>query len=267
MDETKDSQEQTGIDSVPEPLSNVPDSVPPPEDFFPTPPKMPGPFKRWPAQRELLLAALFALACLVVSLLSWNSETDLVTASGRLVYGRGEVWRLFTALLAHGDLSHFGFNVLPLLFFGWMLKAYFGPVAFPFAPLLVGIASNAITIALYPPATHLLGASGMIFGMIAMWLLLYIRFDTENRFTHKAGRVLGFILMLLLPHTYEPDVSYLAHASGFILGLAVGVMMLPWVKLREPPAVEPQPPSRRYYRIVRVRRRPYWREDDSEPRV
>jgi membrane associated rhomboid family serine protease len=241
--------------------------TPPPEDFFPTPRKIPGAFQRWPAKSELLLPLLLAVACLLVSLAYWNGGADPFSASARLVFERGEVWRLFTALLTHGDLSHFGFNLLPLLFFGWMLKAYFGSVAFPIVPIVLGVTSNAITIALYPPTTHLLGASGMIFGMIAMWLVLYIRFDVENRFTHKAARVLGFVLMLLFPHTYEPDVSYLAHASGFILGVAAALILLPWVKLREPPPVEPPPPSRRYYRIVRVRRRAYWREDDSEPRV
>lgn len=210
--------------------------VPEPWEFLPSPRKPLGAFAKWPGPRfartTLLLGALIAFA----SMVQWAAGLDL-SASGAEVYGKGELWRLLSALVVHGDLAHLGSNMLPFLFFGWMLQSYFGFWVFPLLALPIGLASNAITVAIYSPQTHLLGASGMVYGMIALWLVLYLRFDQDRALPKRVARAVGFALLMLMPTTYEPGVSHLAHASGFVAGLTGGFIVMPFVIVRDPSRV------------------------------
>lgn len=222
--------------SLPVPRARGPwgEPVPEPWEFLPSPRRDKGVFEKWPRYAHALIPALVGVAFLCVSLLQWIGFGWNGAASGAAVFGRGEVWRLFTALLAHGDLGHLASNLLPFLFYGWMLQSYFGLWVFPLLALVAGLVSNAVTIALYPPQLQLLGASGMIYGMVALWLVLYLRFDSQRRMPQRVARAVGFALLMLMPTTYEPQVSYLAHASGFAAGLAGGFIVAPFVSLRDP---------------------------------
>jgi rhomboid protease GluP len=210
--------------------------VPEPWEFLPTPRKPLGAFSRWPLPKYARMTLLLGLLICAASLLQWGAGLDL-SASGKAVFANHEYWRLFTALIVHGDLAHLGSNMLPFLFFGWMLQSYFGFWVFPLLALAVGIASNAITVSLYPAQTHLLGASGMIYGMIALWLVLYLRFDEERAVPKRIARAIGFALLMLMPTTYDPAVSHLAHASGFMAGLTGGFIVMPFVVVRDPSKV------------------------------
>ncbi len=230
---TTPTQSATDETPPPSPETEAFSDVPPPEDFLPSPPKPIGPFRRWPPLFPAFTAPLaVALGSLGLSLVHWNSGFSSFAASGYDVWQQGRYWKLFTALLDHADIAHWGLNMMPLVFFGWLLCAYFGVWVFLLGSLFIGLTSNALTVALYPPSTSLLGASGVVYGIIAMWLLLYVRFDDENNLTKKSVRVVGFVLMLLFPTTYEHTTSYLAHASGFVFGVFAGLSILPFVKIK-----------------------------------
>lgn len=79
----------------------------------------------------------------------------------------------------------------------------------------------------------------MVYGMVALWLTLYIRFDQKGRWVKRVMRSLGFSLLVLFPQTYEPNVSYLAHASGFILGITIGLAFMPFAKSLAPVLNDP----------------------------
>lgn len=208
--------------------------VPEPWEFLPSPRRAKGLFEKWPRASHALVPAFLGFAFLGVSLVQWSGLGWNGAASGAAVYGRGEAWRLITALFAHGDLGHLGSNMLPFLFYGWMLQSYFGWKLFPLFAFVTGLVSNAVTVALYPSQVQLLGASGMIYGMVALWLVLYLRFDKQRKMPQRVARAVGFALMMLMPTTYEPQVSYLAHASGFAAGLTGGFIVAPFVTLRDP---------------------------------
>jgi membrane associated rhomboid family serine protease len=135
------------------------------------------------------------------------------------------------------------------------LCAYFGVWVFLAGAIFIGLTSNAFTVALYQPETSLIGASGVVYGVIAMWLVLYMRFDDENNIAKKSMRVVGFVLMLLFPTTYEHTTSYLAHGSGFVFGILAGASILPFAKLRIFPTSELayRPFIHRSFRVRRTR--------------
>lgn len=225
--------EPGSIDNNDTPAAIEIDGVPPPEDFEPSPPKELGPFQRWPHLFPPFWTPLvIALICVSLTLIAWNSDSDFFSASGFSVYRNGEIWRLVTSLFVHGDIAHLGLNLMPILFFGWLLSAYFGSTLFLSSCLVIGIVSNAITVWFYPPTTTLIGISGVVYGIIALWLVLYLKFDTDNSALKKAGRVVGFILMLLFPSSYELNVSYLAHGAGFLGGVLFAFVASPLVRLK-----------------------------------
>ena len=226
--------------SPPQLVQTVAEQWPSPEDFLPAQRRMPSAFQRWPQRNFAKPAIALGIICLLVSLLGWSDWGQHFSVSGQEIYAGQEYWRLASALFAHADLGHLGSNLMPFLFFGWMLHSYFGWLAFPVVPLLVGVVSNFATVSIYSPAVNLLGASGMVYGMFALWLFLYLKFERNIPLSKKLVRAVGFSLILLLPTSYEQGTSYLAHASGFSAGLVASVMTSPFYQLRDPSVVLPR---------------------------
>jgi rhomboid protease GluP len=208
---------------------------PEPEDFEEEPRRPQGPLSRLPRARyarpAILCLVIFYLASLVYSR---HPLGDKLWASGETVFGQYEYWRLVTSLLTHADIVHLLTNALFFLVFGWLLRAYFGILVFPVASFAIGVATTLLTIALYEPHMQLVGASGMVYGMAALWLVFYIRYDTDHYPSMRILRAVGFVMFMLLPTTLHPTVSYLAHAIGFGIGIAAGLLLLPAVRVRDP---------------------------------
>jgi membrane associated rhomboid family serine protease len=199
-------------------------------DFLPAQPQASGPLDFWPAASAARGALLFASCCLILSLFAWNTaQANLFWASGSDIFQHGQWHRLVTALFLHGDASHWASNAWLLVVFGFLLRGYFGRALFPWAALVVGILSNLVTCWWYPPEVRLYGASGMVYGMGALWLALYLRFDAARALPTRLMRASGFALLMFFPQQYERGVSYLAHASGFVIGAIGGILLGVWL--------------------------------------
>jgi rhomboid protease GluP len=179
---------------------------------------------------------LFAL-CFATSLANWTNALPIggTWASYETVWNQGQWWRLVTSLLTHADMAHLLSNTPLFLIFGWYLRDFFGFAVFPGAALAIGVLSNAWTIWTYPPDTELLGASGMLYGMVALWLVLYVHFETKYTRSQRIFRAVGVSLLLLFPTSFQQTTSYTAHGAGFVLGLLVGVIATPLIHLRARP--------------------------------
>lgn len=198
------------------------------EDFIPSPPKPRSPLSYWPDVKALRPVLLLFAIFWAISIGDWRAPNAYGHwASGQAVFDKGEWWRLLTALFAHSDVGHLAANSPLFLIFGWYLCAYFGVWAFPGAALVVGVLSNLATIYFYPPGSQLLGASGMLYGMVALWLVLYVRFEPSYSVGMRAFRAIGVSLLLLFPTTFEKSTSYLAHATGFGIGVFAGLVLAP----------------------------------------
>lgn len=209
--------------------------TPEPEDFLPSPPKPPGPLSQRPdlryARPALMMFALFFAA----SFVHWSDPQHSPFAAARsLVLQEGEWWRLLTALFTHSDMDHLASNTPLFLIFGWFLHAYFGWLAFPLGALVVGMLSNLATIGLMGPGGRLVGASGMLYGMVALWLMLYVKFDVQHPVPVRIFRAIAVSLLLLFPTTFHPTTSYTAHATGFAIGVVAGALLTRVVTVRAP---------------------------------
>jgi len=157
---------------------------------------------------------------------------EYLWASRLTVFTEHEYWRLFTSIFTHADIVHLMSNLPFFIFFGLVLYEYFGLLLFPLVPLLTGAFANAFTLYFYPPGVRLIGASGMVYGMVSAWLVLYICHDKDRTVFVRIFRSAGFALIVLFPETYNPSTSYLVHAAGFVTGMIFALLLLPFVKVR-----------------------------------
>lgn len=210
--------------------------VPSPEDFLPTPKRPPSAFERMPRQGSALPGAIFVVVMTGLSILYWGEPSRFgdLDVTKQSVQEARQYGRLLSALFVHGSLGHLLHNVPVFLFFSWILQGYFGLLASVVLPLMIGVASNAMTVYFYEDHVRLLGASGMIYGMVALWLVLYVKFDRGAWWVKRFLRAIGFSLLVMFPQTYDPKVSYLAHFSGFVLGLLLGLVFAPIIRAAAP---------------------------------
>ena len=222
MPENKTSNETSNeIVSEPSsaPLQEIP--KPKPKNFLSMRPASSG---KWMAYTSILFVAFISFAVwrdgfgLDIDLGSW------LTASPAQVFGQHQYWRLFSTIFVHADLQHLASN---LLFFGglaFLLNGYFGYWAFPVLSLLAGGLTNLIALFTYPESVTLVGASGVVYFMAAFWLTLYFFIERRRTVVRRINECLALTLVLLMPSTFEPHVSYRTHGIGYLMGVVFGVV-------------------------------------------
>lgn len=173
------------------------------------------------------VAAGSTLLMVIAALLQWNDVrgvASLMPASGEAVFVRGEYWRLWSALFAHADLGHLVSNSFLFFIVGIFLSGYFGILVFPLGALFMGGVTNLIVLRGMPPATQLLGVSGVVFWMGGFWLALYFMLERRKSLTQRTLRATGVALGLFMPaEAFDPSISYAAHFVGFLLGVGTGM--------------------------------------------
>jgi rhomboid protease GluP len=193
-----------------------------------------GPLSHLPSRDNLGPVFLLYGVFIAASLLYWRTEWgDYLWISGHTFFNEHQYWRALTSVAVHADAVHLLSNGPLFVFFGWLLNAYFGAGVFPLAAVCSGVLATIITVGVYDPQIRLVGASGMVYAMAALWLVLYIRYDYDRPPGLRVLRAVGFALAMLAPTTYNPTTSYLAHGVGFFLGLAAAFILLPFSGLRK----------------------------------
>ncbi len=169
----------------------------------------------------------FIVLCLLASLLYWYSSfAPFLAASRAQVFDHYEFWRLGTAVLVHADIGHLLSNSLLFLFFSWHLQSYGGAWLFPGLASLSGILTHGLSLWTYPNEVRLVGASGMVYAMVGLWLMIYLVRETRYRLRLKLLRVFGFSLVVLMPTSLVAEVSYRAHGIGLLVGIGFGIGFL-----------------------------------------
>tara|TARA_B110001454_G_scaffold219191_1_gene251098 strand:+ start:16890 stop:17666 length:777 start_codon:yes stop_codon:yes gene_type:complete len=163
--------------------------------------------------------------------------TPWMAASGQNVLVKGEYWRLWTALFAHADTAHLLGNLSLFLPLAFMLTGHFGVWAFPVLGIALGGLINYIAIQLMPPEVGLIGISGVVYWMGATWLTLFLFIDRRKSIRRRIALALFLTVVLFIPETYKPEISYMSHLVGYLLGVASGIMIY-FVRRKEIEATE-----------------------------
>lgn len=179
-------------------------------------------FTRPPHPRAGDLTALLALVFFGLSFLylsGFESAQSWMAASKQSVFQDHQYWRLWTTLFAHGDREHLVNNALLFFPLAFLLMSYFGSVLFPLIGFALGGVVNFLVLWTMPLGVSLIGISGLVYWMGAVWFTLFVLIDRRKNFKVRFGNALFLTLMLFVPETYKPQVSYMSHFIGFMLGI------------------------------------------------
>jgi rhomboid protease GluP len=141
------------------------------------------------------------------------------------------LWRLAVGLFLHVGPVHLGINLLTLFFLGIVLERMLGAARFLTLYFVTGLGSMAGAIwlmrAMGAPNDLLAGASGALMGLAGGFVaILAARLRGPNR-RDAARRLAALAVVLLLQLAIDlttPEISFSAHAVGFLLGFALGLL-------------------------------------------
>jgi rhomboid protease GluP len=162
--------------------------------------------------------AIYITYALALVLTGAGHFSDWLSATPEQVFQHKEYWRAWTALLAHADLGHLLSNSMILLPLAHFLSGYYGWLFFPVLGLAMGGVTNLLVLKTMPATTALLGISGVVNWMGAAWLTLFVLIDRRESPRRRVAVAVMLTMMLFVPDTFRPEISYLSHFIGFVLG-------------------------------------------------
>jgi len=131
---------------------------------------------------------------------------------------QGGWYRLISATFLHQQTFHITLNMIVLWMFGRPLEAQLGRLRYIATYLICGLGGSCASYLFNPPGTASLGASGAVFGLIGVLLVV------ERRFGSNTPGILIYLAILLLPGIVISNVDWRAHVGGLVVGFALGAI-------------------------------------------
>lgn len=164
---------------------------------------------------------------------NWNLLTNLLPtlvifgAKVNELIAQGEVWRLLTATVLHGDILHLLFNVYALSALGVNVERYFGHGRFLLIYLLGGLWGSFASFATSPEIS--VGASGAVFALAGATAVYFWRY--RENFGDEGRAILQNVLMViglnLVFGFTNAQIDNAGHIGGLIGGAVVALGLLP----------------------------------------
>ncbi len=143
-----------------------------------------------------------------------------MTGTGAWLHG--EWWTLFTSIYLHGGVLHILFNVLWIRQLGPAVEELYGPARFFVIFTISGVAGFVVSDVV--GVSYTVGASGSIFGLLGAMVAFGRR--RGGTFGAMVLRQYGqWALLLFVLGFFMSGVNNLAHAGGFLGGLAAGLVL------------------------------------------
>jgi len=146
-----------------------------------------------------------------------NSVFQLGAMQGFAV-AEGDYWRLFTAAFLHAGILHIAFNMYALYLFGPFVERSLGTTRFVVAYVTMAVASSVFVYWLTEPQVATIGASGAVFGLFGLALVLLIR-------TRQDVRGLLVLLVINAFISLQGNISWQGHLGGFVTGVLLGLAL------------------------------------------
>lgn len=145
-------------------------------------------------------------------------------ASFEMVVQEHQYYRLWTSLFAHGDLEHIMSNLFLFVPFAYFLAQYFSLWLFPLIGFFLGGLINLIVVHYLGGSITIIGVSGVVYWMGATWMALSFFIDRRDSIIERFLKLSGVSVVLFFPTTFLPEVSYLSHFLGYVLGVLTGTL-------------------------------------------
>lgn len=157
---------------------------------------------------------------------------DLYGLKPAMVFNHHEFSRLLTHMFLHGDLTHLFANLFSLWGIGTIVERDIGTVKFGLIYFSSGIFAGFGHSVLHPQSsTSLVGASGAIFGVLAVLFLLMPLTINFIMFVPLPSVLVGLIITAVEVSAFlypgETYVAHDAHLAGFLLG-GISSFIIDW---------------------------------------
>jgi membrane associated rhomboid family serine protease len=154
--------------------------------------------------------------------IAWWSKVSISPLFATAMIRRGELWRLVTCILPHGDILHLAFNIYWLWVFGSVIEREFGHLKTAALILLLAVGSGSLEFAF---SLGGIGLSGVGYGLFG---LLWVLSSRDERFRDAVDArtvqvfVVWFFLCIFTTATKMFQVANIAHGVGAVLGILIG---------------------------------------------
>lgn len=129
-----------------------------------------------------------------------------------------------TAIFLHASILHIGVNMYSLYVLGMMVEPVGRPGQYLAVYLGSGIGGNAVAAYTEPANTVSIGASGAIFGLVGVVLVMAIWRTGPQR-----AAIVRWVLTILAINAVidfaTPDISIAAHVGGFVAGAVLALLL------------------------------------------
>lgn len=135
-------------------------------------------------------------------------------------------FRFIIPIFLHAGFIHLGFNMLLQILLGRDMEKQIGSIRFLFVYLSSGIFGFVLGGNFAPEGIASVGASGSLFGVIAILLLdlLYHWEERRNPWSELAWIFVDIVISFLLG--LLPGLDNFSHIGGFLMGLILGICIL-----------------------------------------
>lgn len=144
----------------------------------------------------------------------------------------GDWWRLFTAAFLHFGFLHLLMNMFGLYVFGRLVELNLGIARYLILYFTTGLGSmlavTFMSVTGYSKTEFVVGASGCVMGLVGAFAAILF-YDWQRHKTRIASKSLrGILSLILLQATFDlttPQISFVGHTSGVIIGFVVGFLL------------------------------------------
>lgn len=132
----------------------------------------------------------------------------------------GQVWRLVTPILLHGDFFHLLFNMMWLYQLGNQVEGIKGTTYFALMMVALAVLCNSAQFLMSGPA--FLGLSGVVYGLLG-YIWMHTRYGVGSRFQLSQETVIFMVVWLVICLVgIIPGVANTQHVVGFVSGTLAG---------------------------------------------
>jgi len=190
-----------------------------------------------------IIIALNIIVYIYTSVLSGDfmeTSYEVILQYGQVnfyVLYHGWYWQLFTSMFVHSGIVHLLGNMLFLLIFGLRAEEMFSIREYLLIYFLSGLAGNLLSLAFGPYSASgipfvSVGASGAIFGVFGACIIYIRRAVGQSIIT---ALMYAFFLFMI---NIGPQVNFLAHLGGLVVGLLIGYALAATRRRRVTPNYE-----------------------------
>ena len=130
-------------------------------------------------------------------------------------------WTIVSAMFTHANIFHILFNMLALYFYGMYVLTLVGEARFFLVYFVGGLVGNALFLLLAGPNSIAVGASGAVFALGGVLVVLVPRLKVMI-FPIPVPMDLWIAIIIFALISLSPGVAWEAHFGGLLTGLAAG---------------------------------------------